>query len=497
MSLRIAEDESGLTYTLEAILGIFIIIGAVIYATGNMPPMPHKTGEFSKVQLMNIGRDTIDLTLITQEYEIDQGGEPFEVYNLTADKYANINPGDTVNFTVYYVSNNELVNKSLNFNATNLNGTGFASNITANVFFQNDGSGNQSWKNVPSPSGIWTLTSPQEKNFTYAIQAYDQEGVSNFVIIRIGYYNFTIHIDPINGFIKGNVTDANGIGVPLTIRIWEYKGSNNLILGCSNCNPDGSIPNNKINWTGGNFSFDWSILGNSAGIFFVQAINGTGEESNMEFLQYPGGNLKATLCASDLGNFSCDSISVPERGTLFLNMSDPTKSFPDNHFYVNWQIDAKSNAAPDQGKYIYNIDNKNAKLNANVPSGVYYVVTCPSGCNNSIQSSSMSSNMLLVFVTPISTKPIGDTCVNATNLNTYTRRYLPPYVNYNLYLIGPNGSRFMGCPDFYDPVSGEPGELINGYPTAEAVTVSKLTHIQYSPTNVNNMTEYRMELWYK
>ncbi len=68
---------------------------------------------------------------------------------------------------------------------------------------------------------------------------------------------------------------------------------------------------------------------------------------------------------------------------------------------------------------------------------------------------------------------------------------MPPYVNYNLYLIGPNGSRFTRCPDF------PTGQLINGYLTPEAVAVSKLAHIKYEPTEVDNIVEYRMVLWYK
>ncbi len=70
---------------------------------------------------------------------------------------------------------------------------------------------------------------------------------------------------------------------------------------------------------------------------------------------------------------------------------------------------------------------------------------------------------------------------------------MSPYINYNLYLIGPTGSRFTRCPDF------PTGQVINGYPTAEAVSVSKLAHIKYPPDNpiIDNMTEYRMVLWYK
>ncbi len=59
---------------------------------------------------------------------------------------------------------------------------------------------------------------------------------------------------------------------------------------------------------------------------------------------------------------------------------------------------------------------------------------------------------------------------------------MPPYVNYNLYLISPIGSRFTRCPDF--PTD----QIINGYHTAEAVTVSKLAHIKYPPTTQSSTT---------
>ncbi len=116
--LKLKENNEALTYSIEAILGIFIIVGAVIYTTGNMPPMAHKVGQLSKVQLMNIGRDTLDLMVITPEYETSR--KTAEKYILTADKTF-VNMGDTVNFTVYYAnSDSTKVMHPLYFSGTTL-----------------------------------------------------------------------------------------------------------------------------------------------------------------------------------------------------------------------------------------------------------------------------------------------------------------------------------------------------------------------------------------
>lgn len=485
--LKIKEDNEGLTYTLEAILGIFIIVGAVMYTTGNMPPMAHKAGHLSKVQLMNIGRDTLDLIVITPEYETSQG-EPVEIYNLAANKYANINPGENINFTVYYATTGIIVNRSLNFNATPLI-VGDTLNITSNVYFQNDGTGHQLWQNVPSPPGIIPTADPPEKNFTYSILAYDDEGgMSNLVTIKVGYYNLTLSNTTIveNGYVSGIVTDANNFGVSnLAIRIWKYQGSQGLI-------PQPSVTQT----TGGNFSFQWPI--SQAGIYLIQAINTTtSKESNMQVIEYPGdlhSGGSQTLCASYLSASSCNTITVPERSQVSLYMQGSDVTFPGNYFYVDYKIDAKT-TIPDVGQYITTFNTKNATFYANVPPGIYSVVTCTPGCENR-WSNAFTTNFIFINVLPISSNPIGNTCVNATALNSYIRNYLPLYINYNLYMIGVSGNRFSGCPNFKDTVIGEPGQVINGYPTSEAVTVSKLVHITYAPTNVDNMVEYRMELWY-
>ena len=87
----------------------------------------------------------------------------------------------------------------------------------------------------------------------------------------------------------------------------------------------------------------------------------------------------------------------------------------------------------------------------------------------------------------------GNTCINETYLLEYKINYFPAYVNYNFYLISPDGTIFKNCPDFNN------GQLINGYPTEDAVTVNKLVHINFSDntTHIDNILEFRMVLWYK
>ncbi|CAG0949680.1 hypothetical protein METP3_00133 [Methanosarcinales archaeon] len=480
MSVRkIADDESGITYTLEAIIGVLLIIGTIIYLTGNMPYTAQKTGEHSKVQLMNIGRDNIDLTLITPAYEIGGEGKPYEKYILRADRYANILPGETINFTVYDVYSGELINKSFNFNGTTLiisNPFNITSYINETTVTQD---GNHSWRNVASgivPNG----------NYTYSIQAYDSNptvGYSNFTTIKIGYYNLegTTSISG-DGNISGAVTDANGSGVPnLEIQIWEIKnGGLNL-----------KEPNANTTDANGEFTFLWSTNCKTCntGTYFIQARNTTtGNLSNMQVIEYSGGP-GSSLCASFWTHSSCDNITVYAQQKVDLYMGDGG-TFPSTNFWVNYIKDAGTNLAPLSGTYITtDSTNKNAKFRANIP-GIYSVYVCSNGCNN-IWTSAQKTNIILIYVIPIDPGPIEDTCVNGTELNKYMRRYIPLNIDYNLYLIGPSGDKFTKCPDF------RTGEVINGYPTAEAVTVNKLVHIKYIPTEIDNIVEYRMVLWYK
>ena len=68
------------------------------------------------------------------------------------------------------------------------------------------------------------------------------------------------------------------------------------------------------------------------------------------------------------------------------------------------------------------------------------------------------------------------------------RLNMPAYVNYNLYLVNPDGTLCDICPEFT--------EMINGYPTGEAVTVNKIIHLNQS-RDLGFIRELRMVLWYK
>ncbi len=480
MSLKkFSDDECGLTYTIEAILGVSLILGTVIFATGGMPYVAQKTGEHSKVQLMNIGRDVLDLTLITPAYEIGGQGKPYEKYKLKADRYSNILPGETVNFTVYDAITDVQLNESFNFNGTTLiisNPYNITSYINETTVTQD---GNHSWQNVPSgivPNG----------NYTYSIQAYDSNstvGYSDFKTIKVGYYNLESTSSIVqDGTVSGVVTDASGSPEhDLRIQIWEIK---NQALSMKE-------PNANTTDANGMFSFLWSDKCKTCntGTYFIQAINQTtGNVSNMQVIEYSGGP-GSSLCGTFWGTSSCDNITVFEQQNVTLYMGDGS-TFPSTNFWVDYIKDAGTNLAPLSGTYITtDSTNKIAQFQANIP-GIYSVYVCSNGCNN-IWTSAQKTNIILIYVIPIEPGPIEDTCVNGTELNMYMRRYIPPNVNYNLYLIGSNGSRFKRCPDF------PTGQVINGYPTAEAVAVSKLVHIKYIPTRIDNILEFRMVLWYK
>ncbi len=74
-----------------------------------------------------------------------------------------------------------------------------------------------------------------------------------------------------------------------------------------------------------------------------------------------------------------------------------------------------------------------------------------------------------------------------SDLNFYLCAFVPEYVNYNMYLLNPDGTLCKDCPEFK--------EIINGYPTSEAVTVNKIFHLK-SPGG-ELLRELRIVLWYK
>lgn len=492
MLKRIADNESGITYTLEAIIGVLLVIGTILYLTSNMPYTAQKTGEYSKVQLMNIGRDNLDITVRTPESELEGGGAPIVEYMLKANgnpiSYFT-KPNSTVNFTVEY-RNGSLVNKSMNFKATILY-ISRTNNITANITYN---SGNYSW----IPKGVF----PPDPNgfYEYNVQAYDNNGIySNWVTIKVGYYELSSEILAITGnrIVGGVVTDVNGIGISdFTIQILSYQGSDPIP---ANSPKGNSSVNKTIN---GSFSFDWQMSCGTCpkGLYFIQAYNtsNVSEASNMHVLEYVTPQYlasKSLLCGLSNSSSSCESITVYEGDYVELYMN-PSIEFGQGNFWVNYLRDYDSSGAAgcqsNSSCYIETFScesgNKcyNATFNASIP-GVYSVFVCSSGCDNPWTSAS-GTNSFLIYVLPANDHDIGETCVDGNDLNAYMKNYIPKHVNFNLYLIDSKGRSSMKCTNW---------PVINGYPTDEAVTVGTIAHIVYYPGGINNMLEYRMVMWYK
>ena len=87
---RFINNDQGFIHTLEAILGISIILGVILFATAGFPYMTQKTGEHSKVQLVNIGRDTLDIIELTPITDIfgnySKSAGVYRQYFLLTDK---------------------------------------------------------------------------------------------------------------------------------------------------------------------------------------------------------------------------------------------------------------------------------------------------------------------------------------------------------------------------------------------------------------------------
>ena len=592
----IIKDESGFTYTLEAIIGILLIIGTIIYTTGNMPYTAQKTGDYSKVQLMNIGRDSLDLIALTPAYETNPDGLKGVVnrtYYLEADKTF-VMPDEDVTFRVYYL-NGTPVTETLQLYQT-------VSGYFINTFIKNiTGSTNYSWN----------ISSNQNE---YSIYASGPNGISNSVTIKVGYYfldtnTFGIFLGASDTNVSGLVYNSSG-GVPnLTLQIYkEDLTPANLSAGrtingtvietfdnSNNWSSTGNLSNDTINKTQGNasmsvnttagsfsinktvnlpvdefdiLSFDfYSNTGNE--LILVKLYNGTYEiislttgkpilknwtkintritnttvlnsiqitVSNVTNESYFFDNMtmgsgrfkfqfplslptgvyfvnatdgfrssnKRYIEVSDhfsSGNLLCRDMYVyeTEAANLYLTDNDCNSNVRadfgpiKNQYYVNEErcsnedcTTTGSGASLKQNNYsiVRSADKKIIKFTSNV-AGDYYIY-------RHSQGASSSTNTVIIHVLPLVLGGLTfDECVNKITLNNYMSRYMPPYVNFNLYLIAPDGKRFERCPKF------EEGQLINGYPTSEAVTVNKLVHLQYIPTNIDNILELRMVLWYR
>ncbi|CAG0976273.1 MAG: hypothetical protein OIN86_07825 [Candidatus Methanoperedens sp.] len=475
MLKRIADNESGITYTLEAIIGILLIIGTIIYMTGNMPYTAQKTGEHSKVQLMNIGRDSLDLTFITPIYETCPNCNNFNVareYLLCIEgnppciNNTFIQPNQIINFTVYYKDGTP-VNKNLTLQVTNL-GTGNPFENMTKIY----NIANWSW-----------LNSPQNLS-EFSVQANDfSGGVSNIVTVKVGWYFLDSkngNYGPDNTKVNGTVDFPNGTGAPdLNIFLnGALKDDGTL---CNSNQPTTTDPT-------GNFSFDWPSSNDFTvgGLYYIVATDSTGHSSNRHMIIYTeknNGELSVYDQHPPLPSGLNEETTIWETSSAYMHT--------DLNINIDWFNVNNVQYVSNSNYSITNLGNGNFEFTAYL-AGDYYIYV-KQGAQNCNGEGPAKTNGVLIHVLPLvpATGKNQDHCVNATELNTYMLRYMPAYVNYNMYLIGPTGNKFTDCPDF------KTGEVINGYPTAEAVAVSKLAHIVYPRTGVDNIVEYRMVLWYK
>jgi hypothetical protein len=633
MSLKkFGDNECGFTYTIEAILGVALILGTVIFATGNLPYVAQKTGEHSKVQLMNIGRDVLDLTVATPIYETCPDcleGEVYRNYTLVADKKF-VAPGEDVTFTVYKLGLTDIYYQNLYLTSSTLG--------------------------LNNEAKIGIINGTVTKNFSiageYNIRAVDdldnqgnpKNNWSNYVTINVGYYYLDSDVNGISDagskIVNGVVYNSSGVGIPnLTIQILDYQY--NIVPGYDSVTKTsyGRIIENFENasdWTssqganeGSNSSTftqdNRSLSVNGTSSFWIQRINSSGykldyndilsfdfdsptsAKTNLEIvLSNSSGstnkftwsnisvnktgwnkiNLKLTN-STDITNLCCHPNypflngtigAAPEVDTIKITVSNVSANqnyLFDNlttsagKFLFTWTIsgggstgtyylraiDSSGNVS-NTHRIVYSNDaliysskdiiyegdtvtitlipagslnkfNTNQAFNINQQfygpgglnsidrnkifisdpiqpqqlqvtltantSGDYYIFYGNTGQGNGQDpANGAKTNTILLRVLPrTNTGPTGDTCVDKIELNNYMRKYIPPNVNYNLYLLGPTGQRFLRCTKFQD------GQLTNGYPTDEAVTVNKLLHIKYPPTNIDNILEMRMVLWYK
>jgi hypothetical protein len=624
---KFGDNECGFTYTIEAILGVALILGTVIFATGNLPYVAQKTGEHSKVQLMNIGRDTLDLTVVTPIYETCPdclNGEVYRNYTLVADKKF-VAPGESVNFTVYHLGLTEIYyqNLTLTDSTLGLNNEAGIGTINGTVKMQFSSAGEY---NIRAVDGLDNQGNPKNN-------------WSNYVTINVGYYYLDTDINGISGngskIVDGVVYNSSGLGVPnLTIQILDYnynivnnsaaktsygrnienfenasdwtsspganKGSNTTIFtegskslsvngtssfwiqrvnnsgynldyddilsfdfyspttnemklkielsnssGSSNkftwdnisvnnagwnkinlkltnstdienlcCHPNypvlegtiGAVPEvNTIKITvsnatanenylvdnltagAGKFLFTWTISGGgSIGTYYLQAIDPYGNISNRHRIVY-----------SDKGVIYADKYVIFEGGSATITLIPPATGQPQDFnpvskFNINQQF-YNNNFNTNKVTISLNSTNYKKALFTAYTAGDYYIFignTAQGNGGNGDPANGAFSNTILIRVFPLTnTGPTGDTCIDKVELNNYMRKYVPPNINYNLYLISPTGQRFLQCTKFQD------GQLINGYPTDEAVTVNKLLHIKYR--SIDDILELRMVLWYK
>jgi hypothetical protein len=606
VSSKLSENEHGLTYTLEAILGAILIISTVLFFSNSLPYVAQKTGEHSKVQLMNIGRDNLDLIEVTPVVDISPGywaglGLIYRNYTLVADKKF-VMPGENVTFTVYTLGYTEILYKNLTLKSSVLG--------------------------LDTETDIGTINGTMVTNFSsvgdYNVRAIDdnESTWSNYVTIKVGYYFLDTDISGISAAgdmnVSGVVYNSTGSGVPgLRIEILDYDHNllpespvNNTEYGIivDDCENDslwtssGDLGLNSTNisnineshsisvhsdsdfWLKKTISTTYNFDKNDILSFYFFSIN-ENETIDVE-LSNSSASVTGKLTWNNTNSLSSGwnkintilkypdeiegNITVEDADTIEIMVSNVTTNEDylfdnfiagEGRFSFVWPLDLTNKAASyyiqaidldentsnrhriifsDDGlivsdKYviyegdstlitlipggsfskfqinIFNINlerydpqydrNKisisspfnsdlNVKLTANT-SGDYYIFCGTTSPND--PAAAAKTNTILIKVLPADGKNTlyrDSNCggINITQLNDYMRLNMPPYVNYNLYLINPDGTLCDDCPEFQ--------ELINGYPTGEAVVVNKLIHLNQG-SGLGFMRELRMVLWYK
>ena len=611
MSSKLSENEHGLTYTLEAILGAVLIISTVLFFSNSLPYVAQKTGEHSKVQLMNIGRDNLDLIEVTPIVDINPGywaGLVYRNYTLVADKTF-VMPGENVTFTVYTLGYTEILYHNLSLRQVVLG-------------LDED---NENEIGIINGTLVTNFYSVGEYNVR-AVEL-DESTWSNYVTIKVGYYFLDTDISGISAAgdmnVSGVVYNSTGSGVPgLKIEIldnnyvieeyfvnyteygiivddcendslWTSSGDLGLnSTNISNINESHSISiySDSDFWLKKTISTTYNFDKNDILSFYFYSINENEtidvELSNSSYsvtgklnwnntnslrsgwnkintiLKYPTkveGNIKIEdvdtieIKVSNItknedylfdnfiageGRFSFiwpdldPSNQGVETGPYYLQASDTINTsnrhrilFSESGLivsdkYVIYEGDSTLislipggpiNLFPNNRNF--NINHKkytqftqhdlnkislsepfNGGLNVNLTAntaGDYYILYGTLAVTD--EGVGQFTNTILIKVLPADGKNTlyrDSNCggINITQLNDYMRLNMPAYVNYNLYLINPDGTLCDDCPEFK--------ELINGYPTGEAVVVNKLIHLNQG-SELGFMRELRMVLWYK
>ncbi|MCD4841025.1 MAG: hypothetical protein K8R08_03325 [Methanosarcinales archaeon] len=616
MSSKLSENEHGLTYTLEAILGAILIISTVLFFSNSLPYVAQKTGEHSKVQLMNIGRDNLDLIEVTPVVDISPGywaglGLIYRNYTLVADKKF-VEPGENVTFTVYTLGYTEILYHNLtlrrsvlgldteanigiingtmvtNFSSvgdynvravelvgnkddvltwsnyvtikvghyfldTNITGISTAGDMNVSgVVYNSTGSGvpgldieilnheptvikshvsNTTYGIIVDDCenfSLWTSSGTLRLNSTnvsninesHSISVsvnsdssfwlkktisttynFDQNDILSFYFFSINK-NETIDVelsnssDSVTGKLTWDNTNSLNLGWNKINAILKYphkaegnvtvEDADTIEIKVSNITNSEYYLFDSLIAGEGRFSFIWPpdlSGGGDAGSYYIQAKDSNGNVSNRHRIIFADGGL-----------IDSDKYVIYEGDSTNIRLLSNDASFPDLLPINIFNINTIKYLKYDENKIHISepIDDNDTIVTLTAyTAGDYYIFYGETGGQD--PAAATKTNTILIHVLPADGKNTlysDSNCggINITQLNDYMRLNMPPYVNYNLYLINPDGTLCDDCPEFK--------EMINGYPTGEAVVVNKLIHLNQG-SGLGFMRELRMVLWYK